>query len=73
VMRIWLSLPPRGGTIAGCSLRADYIWRVYMEYCSGERWRRGWWEECTWNAPQHAPFPTAASPAYLNTSCIVII
>jgi hypothetical protein len=21
-----------------------------MKYCSGERWRRGWWEECTWNA-----------------------
>ena len=33
-----------------CKKTVMRIWRVYMKYCSGERWRRGWWEECTWNA-----------------------
>jgi hypothetical protein len=33
-----------------CKKTVMRIWRVYMKYCSGERWRRGWWEECTWTA-----------------------
>jgi hypothetical protein len=37
------------------------IWRVYMKYCSGERWAKGLMGR------------VRASPAYLNTSCIVII
>jgi hypothetical protein len=33
-----------------CKKTVMRIWLVYMKYCSGERWRRGWREECTWNA-----------------------
>jgi hypothetical protein len=33
-----------------CKKTVMRIWRVYMKYCSGERWRRGWLEKCTWTA-----------------------
>jgi hypothetical protein len=51
-----------------CKKTVMRIWRVYMKCCSGERWAKG-----LMGRVHPSQQPLRASPAYLNTSCSVII